>query len=53
MAVPYQVIKRGDKFLTINKATKKIKGTHTSKEKALAQMRLLYGIEGGMKVRSH
>uniref|UniRef100_A0A6H1ZRN0 Uncharacterized protein n=1 Tax=viral metagenome TaxID=1070528 RepID=A0A6H1ZRN0_9ZZZZ len=49
--MPYKIEKRGDKYLTINKETKKVKGTHDTYEKALAQMRLLYGVEHGMKVR--
>jgi hypothetical protein len=35
--------------LTINTETGKIKGRHSSKEKALRQMRLLYMIESGKK----
>jgi len=43
--MPYSIIKRGDKYLTINKDTGKVKGTHDSRKKAVAQMRLLYKIE--------
>lgn len=47
--MPYAVIKRGDKWLTINKETGDVKGTHSTKEKAVAQMKLLYGVEHGLK----
>lgn len=47
--MPYEIVKRGKSWLTINKKTKKIKGTHTSRDKAVAQMSLLYGIEKGME----
>ena len=45
--MPYKIEKRGDKFVVVNKKTGKVKGTHSSRAKALAQMRLLYGIESG------
>lgn len=48
--MPYAVYKRGNKWVTINKQTKKVHGTHTSREKALSQMRLLYHVEGGRKL---
>jgi hypothetical protein len=51
--VPYKVVKRGDKYLTINKDTGDVKGTHDSEAKALAQMRLLYGVEHGMKPKKN
>jgi hypothetical protein len=43
--MPYSIIKRGDKYLTINKETGKVKGTHDTRKKAVAQMRFLYMIE--------
>jgi hypothetical protein len=43
--MPYSIVKRGDKYLTINKETGKVKGTHDTRKKAVAQMRLLYKIE--------
>lgn len=49
--MPYKVEKRGNKFATVSKITGKVKGIHETKEKAMAQMRLLYGVEGGMKPR--
>jgi hypothetical protein len=45
--MPYKIVKQGNKYLTVNKDTGKIKGTHDSKAKAIAQMRLLYGIDAG------
>lgn len=45
--MPYKIIRKGNKWLTVNKQTGKVKGTHSSKHKAIAQMRLLYGVEGG------
>lgn len=50
--MPYKVIARGDKFAVVNKDTGHVKGMHDSKEKAMSQMRLLYGIEHGMVPRS-
>jgi hypothetical protein len=47
--MPYTVQKRGNKWVVINKETGKVKGTHDTKEKAIRQMRLLYGIESGWK----
>ncbi|MCD5384904.1 MAG: hypothetical protein LRZ94_01140 [Candidatus Pacebacteria bacterium] len=49
--MPYKVIRKGNKWLTINEITGKIKGTHDSKHKAIAQMKLLYGIKSGIKPR--
>jgi hypothetical protein len=50
--MPYAVQEKNGKFVVINKDTGKVKGTHPTKSKATAQMRLLYGIEHGMKVRN-
>ena len=49
--MPYKVVKVGGGYATMNKHTCEIKGHHDSKEKAMAQMRLLYGVEHGMKVK--
>jgi hypothetical protein len=49
--MPYKIIKKGDKWLTVNADTGDVKGTHDSEKKALAQMRLLYGVEHGLKPR--
>jgi hypothetical protein len=45
--MPYKIEKRGDKYVVVNEETGDVKGTHDTKEKAVAQMRLLYGIEHG------
>jgi len=45
--MPYAVRKRGDKWLTVNSETGEVKGTHDSKQKATAQLRLLYGVKHG------
>jgi hypothetical protein len=47
--MPYAVRKRGDKYLTVNSETGEVKGTHDSKQKAVAQLRLLYGVKHGWK----
>jgi len=47
--MPYKIIKSGSKYKVVNKNTGKVHGTHSSKAKALSQMRLLYGIERGWK----
>jgi len=47
--MPYAIRKIGSKFKVINKNTGKVHGTHSSKAKALSQMRLLYKIESGWK----
>lgn len=49
--MPYRIEKRGNKWVVVNEDTGKVKGTHDSEEKARAQMRLLYGIEHGLKPR--
>jgi len=61
--MPYAIRKRDSMFLVINKETGKIKGRfkwgkgekyktkEQARDAAIAQMRLLYGIEHGMKPR--
>ena len=49
--MPYKIEQRDGKWLTINKDTGDVKGTHDSREKAVKQMRLLYGVEHGMRVK--
>ena len=49
--MPYEVYKQGDVWVVRNKDTGKSHGKHDSREKAIAQMRLLYGVEHGMKPR--
>lgn len=50
--MPYDIRKRGNKFCVINKETKEDKGCSDSYERAVAHMRLLFGVEHGMKPRS-
>lgn len=45
--MPYIVRRRGEKWLTVNSETGEVKGTHDSKAKATAQLRLLYGVKHG------
>jgi len=40
--MPYEIKKRGNEWVVINKKTGKIKGRHKTKEKALRQLRALY-----------
>ncbi len=47
--MPYKVEKKGNKYFVINMASGKVKGTHMTKEKAQAQMKLMQGIEHGWK----
>lgn len=47
--MPYKILKRENKWVVINKTTKDVKGTHSSKQKAVGQMGLLYGIHEGRK----
>ena len=47
--MPYKIVKKGNKWLVINKETHKIKGTHDSLKKAEAQERLLRAIDHGWK----
>ena len=45
--VPYAVRKDGERWITYNKDTGETKGKHSSREKAMSQMRLLYMVKGG------
>lgn len=45
--MPYVIRKKGNLWLTVNTETEKVKGTHKTKKLAVAQMRLLYGVEHG------
>lgn len=47
--MPYKILKRGSKYVVVNKETGKVKGTHATRQKAVKQMRLLYMIESGAK----
>uniref|UniRef100_A0A6M3Y5V3 Uncharacterized protein n=1 Tax=viral metagenome TaxID=1070528 RepID=A0A6M3Y5V3_9ZZZZ len=47
--MPYNIIKKQkDKYVVVNKETGDVKGTHNTYEKAVKQMRLLYGVKHGM-----
>lgn len=46
--MPYTIEKRGDEYCVINKKTKENKGCSSSREHAIAHMRLLYGVDKGM-----
>ena len=51
--MPYALIKHSDGSYSVkNKETGKIHSKHTTKDKAVAQMRLLYLIESGGKLRN-
>ena len=45
--MPYKVLKRGNKFVTVNKITGDVKGTHATRDKAEKQRRLLEMIKHG------
>ena len=47
--MPYDIRKSGDKWVTYNKETGDIKGTHSSRVDAVKQMRLLYMVKDGGK----
>ncbi len=49
--MPYDIKKRGGKWCLVNKETKEQKGCSDSYEKAVAHMRLLYGVDHGMKLK--
>jgi hypothetical protein len=40
--MPYEIRKRGSKYLVVNAETGDVKGTHDTKTKAVAQLRALY-----------
>ena len=47
--MPYKVVEKKGKWHVINKETGGDKGASESREKAVAHVRLLYGVEHGMK----
>ena len=47
--MPYQIEKRGEKWVVLNTETKDVKGRHDSKIKAQRQINLLRGIMHGWK----
>jgi hypothetical protein len=40
--MPWKIVKRRGKWVVINKETGKVKGTHSTKEKAVRHLRALY-----------
>lgn len=51
--MPYALMKNKDGTYSVkNKKTGNLHASHTTKEKAMAQMRLLYLIEAGGKLRN-
>lgn len=50
--MPYSVVKHSTGYAVISNITGKVHAKHTTKEKAMAQMRLLYGIHTGMDMKS-
>ncbi|MBA7499057.1 hypothetical protein ES704_01796 [subsurface metagenome] len=45
--MPYDIEKRGEKWVVFNTETKAVKGRHDSKIEAQRQINLLRGIEAG------
>lgn len=45
--MPYDVEKRGNKWVVFNTETKQVKGRHDSEEKAQRQINLLRGVAHG------
>jgi hypothetical protein len=45
--VPYSVRKKGSKWAVVNKKTGRVLGKHTSKKKAVAQLKAVYMRTGG------
>lgn len=43
--MPWKAVKRGSKWVVIKETTGKVVGTHSSKQKANAQVRALYANE--------
>ena len=48
-ANPWSVVKRGSRWAVVKNSTGAVKAMHDSKEKAMAQLRLLEGVEHGWK----
>ena len=51
--MPYQIKKHGTKYSVMNTQTHKVFSRATSKKKATAQVKLLYGIEHGTIIPHH
>ena len=45
--MPYDIEKRGEKWVVVNTETKDVKGRHDSKAKAQRQINLLRAVEHG------
>lgn len=49
--MPFEIIKKNNKFLVVNKDTGALRGTHNTREKAVAQLRLLYYLLNSGKIK--
>jgi len=49
--MPYKIVEKKGKFHVINTETNEDKGASPTRERAVAHMRLMYGVEHGMKPR--
>lgn len=47
--MPYKIVKHGSGFGVMNKDNGKMHSKHTTRQKAMAQMRLLMAVEHGWK----
>jgi len=47
--MPYEIYREKGKFCVRNKSTGESKGCSSSEHEAIAHLRVLYGVEGGMK----
>ncbi len=45
--MPYSVRKKGKRWTVVNKKTREVLGTHTSKKKAVNQLKAVYANTGG------
>lgn len=45
--MPWDIRRKGDKWVTYNSETGEVSGTHDSRKKAVKQMRLLYMVKSG------
>ena len=50
--MPYAILPANGGFKVVNTQTGQVHAKHTTRDKAEAQVRLLRGVEHGMKVRS-
>lgn len=50
--MPWQILKEGNKFVVRNEITGRLIGTHTTYDKALKQLRLLYYLVGIGKIKA-